>query len=310
MLPHHQIESMVLLTMTASIVEALERLPNPEAAPAPQKDTATGPDPETATATSHPTAPSLEKPAVGSPISHSQILDIYNALKKNSNGPSLESLLVGAKVYVPPPPPKPEPTPEYKALMARLRREAESQQYKNMTAPKPESFSDRFPHAYASVNAALPKDTGDDDEITYSDVHRQMLLLLNFLVSIMGVAGTLWVAARWWSLPARLFLTLGGAIVVAIAEVAVYQIYVWKMGDAKGRQDGAKEAREVIGTWTSGDDVKNAGDGGDVSREEAVAEGDASSPSRQGGAKLASGIQGEDSDGVRRRQAPKMGGQP
>ncbi|KAI6780233.1 uncharacterized protein J7T54_003012 [Emericellopsis cladophorae] len=296
--------------MTAPIVEALERLPNPETASAPQEDDATVSDPEPATATSHPTAPSLEKPTVGSPISHSQILDIYNALKQKGHGTSLESLLVGAKVYVPPPPPKPEPTPEYKALMARLRREAEAQQYKNMTAPQPESFSDRFPHAYASVNAALPKDTGDDDEITYSDVHRQMLLLLNFLVSILGVAGTLWVAARWWSLPARLFLTLGGAIVVAIAEVAVYQIYVWKMGDAKGRQDGAKEVREVIGTWTSGDDAKNTGEGANVSEEGAVAEVNASSPGRQGGVRLASGIRGEDSDGVRRRQAPKMGGQP
>ena len=103
---------------------------------------------------------------------------------------------------------------------------------------------------------------------------------------------------------------MGGAIVVAIAEVAVYQIYVWKMGEAKGRQDGAKEVREVIGTWTSGDDVKNTGEGGNVSKEEpAVAEDVASSPGRQGGVKLASGIQGEDSDGVRRRQAPKMEGQ-
>jgi hypothetical protein len=192
--------------------------------------------------------------------------------------------------------------------MARLRREAELQQYQTMTAPRPESFSDRFPHAYASVNAALPKDTGDDDEITYSDVHRQMLLLLNFLVSIIGVAGTLWVAARWWSLPARLFLTLGGAIVVAIAEVAVYQIYVWKMGDAKGRQDGAKEVREVIGTWTTVDDMrKDIGDDEHVTKD-AAAQSDAPSQSRKVDAKLASGIDGEGNDGVRRRQAPKADG--
>merc|ERR1712224_229006 len=54
--------------MGTPIVEALVRLPNPEAPSAPQEDAATVSDPEPATATSHPTAPSLEKPAVGTMV--------------------------------------------------------------------------------------------------------------------------------------------------------------------------------------------------------------------------------------------------
>lgn len=143
--------------------------------------------------------------------------------------------------------------------MARLRREEEARSYERMVnSPHVESFFERYPHASARAFAAVNKptsytDTGDDDGITYNDVHRQLLLIMNFLVSILGVAGVLWVAARWWSLPARLFLTMGGAAVVGVAEVAVYSIYVWKMGDAKQRQEAVSEVKEVIGTWVVGE---------------------------------------------------------
>lgn len=227
--------------------------------------------------------PSLEEPASGNPISHSQIIDLWNRVKDSEEAAprSLESLLRGCKVYVAPPPPKAEPvsftlqitpgrqgananhvtlqTAEYKALMARLRREEEARSYERMVnSPHVESFFERYPHASARAFAAVNKptsytDTGDDDGITYNDVHRQLLLIMNFLVSILGVAGVIWVAARWWSLPARLFLTMGGAAVVGVAEVAVYSIYVWKMGDAKQRQEAVSEVKEVIGTWVVGE---------------------------------------------------------
>lgn len=55
-------------------------------------------------------APSLEEPAVGKPIAHGQIVDLWKRLKTTDEAPSLslEKLLIGAKVYVPPPPPKRE----------------------------------------------------------------------------------------------------------------------------------------------------------------------------------------------------------
>ncbi|KAI5458643.1 endoplasmic reticulum-based factor for assembly of V-ATPase-domain-containing protein [Mariannaea sp. PMI_226] len=149
-------------------------------------------------------------------------------------------------------------TPEYKALMARLRREEEARSYERMVnpIPGPELFHDRFPAArgFAQVNRpSRVEDIGDDD-ISYNEIHRQVVLIINFLVSIAGVAGTLWIAARWWSTPSRLFLTLGGSILVAIAEVIVYNGYMWRMGEAKKKQEGVKEVKQVIETWVVGQD--------------------------------------------------------
>ena len=91
---------MLLLTMTPSIVEGLQLLaqvsPEAKLLPLCQQE------------------PSLEQPAVGNPISHVQISNIWRALKAAGfEGYTLESLLKGSQVYVPPPPPKPEPVSEY-----------------------------------------------------------------------------------------------------------------------------------------------------------------------------------------------------
>lgn len=142
--------------------------------------------------------------------------------------------------------------------MARLRRDEEARSYERMVNPQlqTESFSDRFPnsaHGFEEVNRPNAADIGDD-EVSYNEVHRQVTLILNFLVSIAGVAGTLWIAARWWSTTSRLFLTLGGSILVAIAEVVVYNGYMWRMGEARKKQAGVKELKEVVETWVVGQD--------------------------------------------------------
>jgi hypothetical protein len=93
---------MVLLTMTASIVEALKKLDEPTAAQLPKTEPSDGPEP--------PQEPSLADAAAGNPISHGQIIDVWRQLKaRGSADYSLESLLCGATVYNPPPPPKAEP---------------------------------------------------------------------------------------------------------------------------------------------------------------------------------------------------------
>lgn len=143
--------------------------------------------------------------------------------------------------------------------MARLRREEEQRSYERMTNPPPaaETFSRRYPnaamtHAFAEVNRPVREsDTGDDD-VTYNDVHRQLMLLLNFVVSILGVAASLWIVARWWSTPARLFLTMGGSALVGIAEVALYSGYIWHLGEAKKKDKKAREVKEVMQTWVVG----------------------------------------------------------
>lgn len=153
-------------------------------------------------------------------------------------------------------------SPEYMALMAKLRREEDARAYERMVNPPLplETFDDRFPHSARSFAAAnkptTDADIGDDD-ITYTEVHRQVMLLINFMVSIVGVAATLWILGRWWSLPARLFLTMGGSILVAIAEVAVYSGYMWRMGEAKRKEGDRPERKEVVQSWVIGQEEKD-----------------------------------------------------
>lgn len=152
--------------------------------------------------------------------------------------------------------------------MARLRREEEQRAYERMTNPAPpaETFSHLFPNAsmaraFAEVNRpSRAADMGDDD-ITYNDVQRQVILIINFLASIVGVAGALWALARWWSTPARLFLAMGGGILVGIIEVVLYSGYIWHLGEAKKNDAKLRETKEVVQTWAVGGDEDKGADG-------------------------------------------------
>ncbi|EKJ73764.1 hypothetical protein FPSE_06045 [Fusarium pseudograminearum CS3096] len=254
--------------MTSSIVEALASVQPSETPDSEDHDS----ENETQESPQPTNEPSLDDPQIGKPISHGQIVDLWKRSKAQDDANyTLEQLLRGASVYIPPPPPKPEPaclliqfpsyeanqvqSPEYKALMARLRRQEEARSYERMMnpAPKHETFKDRYPFsaaAFAEANRPTSaSDTGEED-IAMEEVHKQVTLIINFLVSIAGVAGTLWVTARWWSLPARLFLTMGGSILVAIAEVVVYNAYLWKMDEGRKKLGKVKEVREVVESWT------------------------------------------------------------
>ncbi|KAL3425969.1 vacuolar h+-atpase assembly protein [Phlyctema vagabunda] len=293
---------MVLLTMTHPIVEALEKLQSPreskdifpgdgnlesvsEAEDKPDEEEAGndkhgnhGPDTPRDTGEKAKKLsdtldePSLTDPEIGNPISHGQILDISQQLKVQGLSPStLDVLLRGSRVYLPPPTAKPEPTAEYKALMARLRREEEMRAYERMTNPAPpmETFNQRFPASSAAYAFSLdhqPLQSTDDDEVTYADIDRQMAVVINIVVSVLACAGGLWVIARWWSTPARLALSMTGSILVGIAEIVVYTGYLRKVGDAKGKAKGLQEIKEVINTWTVGggkdlkeDEIKSQG---------------------------------------------------
>ncbi|KAI1088021.1 ATPase, vacuolar ER assembly factor, Vma12 [Rostrohypoxylon terebratum] len=244
---------MVLLTMTPSIVEAIKILEG-------CTDDILQ-DNENNSNFKGDGEPSLKDPELGKPVSHGQIVDIWKRLKHEKvDATRLEELLRGATVYIPPPPPKPEPTDEYKALMTRLRREEEERAYERMLkkAPPKESFARRFPHApmahsFAEVNRPTKaSDIGDD--IEHGDIQKQVTLVINFLLSIFGAGAALWIAARWWSIPARLFLSLGGSIIVAIAEVAVYSAYTWRMAEGEKVQNRKKEIKEIVQTWVIGED--------------------------------------------------------
>lgn len=79
---------MVLLTTTPLIAKALNEL-----SPSSRLDLKL-PDPV---------------PSPGAPISHDQLISLSKAFTKQKNGYTLNFLLRGTKVYIPPPPQKPEP---------------------------------------------------------------------------------------------------------------------------------------------------------------------------------------------------------
>jgi hypothetical protein len=202
--------------------------------------------------------PSLQDPKVGKPISHLQVLDLSHKLKNSNAIPyHLDILLRGSHVYIPPPPPKPEPTAEYKALMARLRRAAEAREYSQLTSPIPpaETYSKNLPStspafAFASTEAYI--ETSPDDEMTYADVNRQLTLIFNVLVSIVACSVALWMVSKWWSTPARLALSMGGSVVVALAEVGVYFGYIRKVKEAVKEEKKVMEVKEVVQSWATG----------------------------------------------------------
>lgn len=143
--------------------------------------------------------------------------------------------------------------------MARLRREEEARKYERMTnPPQPmETFAQRFPaasaaRAFASSHQNINTSDPDDDGLTFADVDRQMSLILNVLLSIVACAGGIWVAARWWDTPARLALSMGGSLLVGVAEVVVYAGYIRRVGEAKGKEKGIREIKEVVKTWVVG----------------------------------------------------------
>ncbi|KAF9870689.1 vacuolar h+-atpase assembly protein [Colletotrichum karsti] len=256
---------MVRLTMTPSIVEGLQKLaevrPKVEETETHDAEAEESPESTSTPAAKAEAEPSLDDPTIGNPIAHGQIIDLWRSLKTESiAGFSLEGLLRGAQVYIPPPPPKPEPSDEYKALMARLRREEEERTYQRMLKQpsRMEAFSQQFPnasartHMFAEVNRPMHESDNGDDEVTLGDVQKQLMVILNFLLSVIGVGATIWIAARWWSLTSRIFLTMGGSILVLIAEVAVYSGYVWRFTEAKTKRREPKEIREVMQTWVVG----------------------------------------------------------
>lgn len=147
--------------------------------------------------------------------------------------------------------------------MARLRREEEARAYERMVNPLPprETFSQRFPtasaaYAFSSTVAyeSSKSITGDDDDITYTDVNRQVTVIINVLISIVACAAALWVAARWWDTPARLALSMSGSLLVGAAEVVVYTGYLRRLGEAKGNEAAVKEVKEIVKTWVIGEE--------------------------------------------------------
>lgn len=139
--------------------------------------------------------------------------------------------------------------------MQRLREQEEQRQYERMTNTnlKSETFEQRFPIAPKSFDPNTSHGQGpsanDPDDVTYADVNRQIILIINVLVSIVASSVTIWFAARRWDVPQRLGLSLTGSGIIALAEVAIYLGYIQRIKDAKNRELQKVERKEIVETW-------------------------------------------------------------
>ena len=144
--------------------------------------------------------------------------------------------------------------------MARLRREEETRSYERMINPSPsmETFEQRFPNSSsAKLFEPAQADIGDDDEMTYADINRQLALIINIIVSVVACSVAFWMAARHWNTPARLGLSMGGSGMIAVAEVVVYAGYLRRIKEAKEKGRKQVEIKEIVKTWIiGGDDEK------------------------------------------------------
>lgn len=139
--------------------------------------------------------------------------------------------------------------------MARLRREEEDRAYERMiNPPLPiQTFNQRFPYSQsANIFPSSQADVGEGDEITYADVNRQMTLILNIMISIIACSVAIWLAARHWSTPSRLGLSMGGSGLIGIGEVVVYAGYLKRVKEAKEKGKKEIEIKEIIKTWVIG----------------------------------------------------------
>ncbi|RMD41166.1 hypothetical protein DV735_g3955, partial [Chaetothyriales sp. CBS 134920] len=126
----------------------------------------------------------------------------------DSNAHSLNTLLHGAYPYTAPPAPKPAKSAEYIALMARLRAQQERREYRAMVAAR----SNRGRH--------------DDDEDDEKDTIYPSLVF-NMLLSVVMCSIAVFVVTRYWpNAGVRVLVSLGAGLVVGVAEVGVYAIYL------------------------------------------------------------------------------------
>ena len=122
-----------------------------------------------------------------------------------------------------------------------------------------ETFAQRFPMSSAAHAFPSYQEPESEDEVTYADINRQMAVIANVLLSIVACAGAIWIAARWWSTPARLALSMSGSLLVGVAEVVVYGGYIKRVSEAKGKEKGVQEIREVVRTWVIGGEKEDDG---------------------------------------------------
>ncbi|ETN42594.1 uncharacterized protein HMPREF1541_01751 [Cyphellophora europaea CBS 101466] len=199
---------MVLLTATPNVFCAISSIP-PSALPSDLPDIA------------------------GAPIAHNTLVAIARLARQHGADYTLDSLLKGSRVYVPPPAPKPQKSPEYVALMDRLRKEQEMREYRKLVS---------------KTQGMEGADEEDKDDITPS-------LVFNVLLSVVMCGVAMFHMTRWWANDAvRVLVSMLVAVIVGVAEVVVYAGYLRNLKRNKAKEKAKMERKEVVGEY------QNAGD--------------------------------------------------
>ncbi|KAE8356566.1 endoplasmic reticulum-based factor for assembly of V-ATPase-domain-containing protein [Aspergillus coremiiformis] len=231
---------MVQLTTTPRILSALATIPPPD------RKTLNLPD------------PTPEHPI----ITHDQLIRLSHYIRNTKARPNpkqtLNALLHGTTLYIPPPPKKPPPSPEYLALKARLLAAYEKDAYIQMTTTssstqtihRPEPI---FSSSTPTVSAVHEGAEQDVDTLTPS-------LVLNIFLSVVITGFSVYGALRSFatggiSEAARVLVSFGAAVGVAVAEVAIYAIYLGKVDRARKKERGIRERKVVVGTEALGVDA-------------------------------------------------------
>lgn len=144
--------------------------------------------------------------------------------------------------------------------MRSLRQDEEARAYERMINPPPprETFADRFASGPSpALFTTTLKEIGEDDDITYADINRQLALIINILVSIVACSVAIWMASRHWSTPSRIGFSMGGSILIGVGEVVVYAGYIQRIKDAREKSKNQREVKKIISTWVIGGQAQN-----------------------------------------------------
>ncbi|EED20208.1 conserved hypothetical protein [Talaromyces stipitatus ATCC 10500] len=210
-------------------------------------------------------------PSTGAPISHKQLISLSKAFTTDSdslnanNEYTLNSLLRGTKVYIPPPPAKPEPSPEYLALKARLQALADEQAYNALIAPSSVHTTYKPSPIFSGIPSTDTIDKAEEDDMITPS------LVINIFMSVLlcGFA-TFWALKNFqtpsflsWILlsspsgkkttstaaskdPVFVLVSMFVGILVGVAETVVYAAYLRKVKYAKETEKRIKETKEVV----------------------------------------------------------------
>ncbi|KAL4799772.1 endoplasmic reticulum-based factor for assembly of V-ATPase-domain-containing protein [Aspergillus venezuelensis] len=206
---------MVNLTITSPLLSAIEAIPSTR-----RKDL-------------NLDLPDTESLSLGKPIPHELIISIARYFREQPNHTfdsqnvdgdegetvkidrSLNALLRGTKLYIPPPPPKPEPSPEYLAHKARLLAAYEEDAYTRMlhnptsthtSSTKPSSSPSNPFDSNASKLASLHDRHPSLEDPSYKDPLTPSLVL-NIFLSVLITGFAVYWALSSFSTPE--FLTSG-----------------------------------------------------------------------------------------------------